>query len=88
MLQKAGVTLARWNSFFILPMMPGAGIMVRLSDQSNRRTEKKIIVDWNYNAWGNKYPPYDLDDVIPTLIGKAFGHAGLLSRNHHGRRFG
>jgi agmatine deiminase len=32
--------------------------------------EKKIIVDWNYNAWGNKYPPYDLDDIIPTLIGK------------------
>jgi agmatine deiminase len=32
---------------------------------------KKIIVDWNYNAWGNKYPPYDLDDVIPTLVGKA-----------------
>ena len=34
--------------------------------------QKKVIVDWNYNAWGNKYPPYDLDDVIPTLIGKAF----------------
>lgn len=33
--------------------------------------DQKIIVDWNYNAWGNKYPPYDLDDVIPTLIGKA-----------------
>lgn len=32
--------------------------------------KKKVIVDWNYNAWGNKYPPYDLDDVIPTLIGK------------------
>lgn len=32
---------------------------------------KKIIVDWNYNAWGNKYPPFDLDDVIPTLVGKA-----------------
>src|SRR5258706_5669190 len=30
--------------------------------------DKKIIVDWGYNAWGNKYPPYDLDDVIPTLI--------------------
>jgi agmatine deiminase len=26
------------------------------------------VVDWNYNAWGDKYPPYDLDDVIPTLI--------------------
>jgi agmatine deiminase len=34
---------------------------------------KKIIVDWNYNAWGNKYPPYDLDDVIPTKIAKELG---------------
>ncbi|MFI5155553.1 MAG: agmatine/peptidylarginine deiminase, partial [Chitinophagales bacterium] len=34
---------------------------------------KKIIVDWNYNAWGNKYPPYDLDDDIPTLIAKRLG---------------
>jgi agmatine deiminase len=33
---------------------------------------KKVIVDWNYNAWGNKYPPYDLDDVVPTLIGKHY----------------
>lgn len=32
--------------------------------------DKKIIVDWNYNAWGGKYPPHDLDDVIPTLIGR------------------
>lgn len=34
--------------------------------------QKKIIVDWNYNAWGNKYPPFDLDDVIPTLIAKHY----------------
>jgi agmatine deiminase len=33
---------------------------------------KKVIVDWNYNAWGDKYPPYDLDDIIPTLIGKHY----------------
>jgi agmatine deiminase len=32
----------------------------------------KVIVDWAYNAWGNKYPPFDLDDAIPTLIGKHF----------------
>jgi agmatine deiminase len=32
--------------------------------------EKKIIVDWGYNAWGGKYPPFDLDDDIPTQIGK------------------
>ena len=44
--------------------------------------QKKVIVDWNYNAWGNKYPPYDLDDVIPTLIGKHFDiqvyHPGII----------
>jgi agmatine deiminase len=31
----------------------------------------KAIVDWGYNAWGEKYPPYDLDDVIPTRIAEA-----------------
>lgn len=31
----------------------------------------KVIIDWGYNAWGNKYPPYALDDNIPTLVGKA-----------------
>ncbi|MDB5230205.1 MAG: agmatine deiminase family protein [Chitinophagaceae bacterium] len=34
--------------------------------------QKKVIVDWDYNAWGNKYPPYDLDDVIPTSIAKHY----------------
>jgi agmatine deiminase len=34
--------------------------------------QKKIIVDWGYNAWGGKYPPFDLDDVIPTLIGRYY----------------
>ena len=48
----------------------------------NPAEKKKAIVDWNYNAWGNKYPPFDLDDVIPTLIGKALGlpvyHPGII----------
>jgi agmatine deiminase len=35
--------------------------------------QRKAIVDWNYNAWGNKYPPFDLDDDIPTHIGKVLG---------------
>ena len=34
--------------------------------------KKKMIVDWGYNAWGGKYPPFDLDDVIPTLIAKQY----------------
>jgi agmatine deiminase len=34
----------------------------------NADRTKKAVVDWGYNAWGDKYPPYDLDDVIPTKI--------------------
>ena len=34
--------------------------------------QKKIIVDWGYNAWGGKYPPFDLDDNIPTLIAQHY----------------
>lgn len=48
----------------------------------NRAEKKKAIVDWGYNAWGGKYPPYDLDDVIPTLIGEKLGlpvfHPGIV----------
>ena len=34
---------------------------------------EEAIVDWNFNAWGGKYPPYDLDDVVPTRIAKELG---------------
>ena len=26
------------------------------------------IVDWKYNAWGGKYPPWDQDDHVPRAI--------------------
>jgi agmatine deiminase len=29
---------------------------------------KLAIVDWDYNAWGNKYPPFDLDEIVPTRV--------------------
>lgn len=38
----------------------------------NPKEKTKMIVDWGYNAWGGKYPPFDLDDVIPTLIAKYY----------------
>lgn len=34
--------------------------------------ERKVIVSWGYNAWGNKYD-HDLDEQIPGLIGKHLG---------------
>lgn len=43
---------------------------------------KKVIIDWGYNAWGGKYPPFDQDDIIPTLIGDALNipvfHPGIV----------
>ena len=29
---------------------------------------EKAITDWKYNAWGDKYPPYDLDNLVPSHI--------------------
>lgn len=81
-LQKAGVDLSRVQ-FFIHPTNDawcrdhGPAFLVNPD-----AAVKKVIVDWGYNAWGNKYPPYDLDDVIPTLIGKSFSipvyHPGIV----------
>lgn len=34
---------------------------------------ERAVVDWGYNAWGNKYPPYDLDDAIPQHVAKLRG---------------
>jgi agmatine deiminase len=34
-------------------------------------TGEVALTDWAYNAWGGKYPPYDLDNEIPPSIEKA-----------------
>lgn len=67
-LQHAGVDLSRVE-FFMHPTNDawcrdhGPAFLI-----NPNATEKKVIVDWDYNAWGGKYPPFDLDDVIPTSI--------------------
>jgi len=30
------------------------------------------ITDWEYNAWGGKYPPFDTDNSLPQLISELF----------------
>src|SRR5260370_16070317 len=37
------------------------------------RDLKLAVVDWDYNAWGNKYPPFDLDEVVPTRVAEILG---------------
>jgi agmatine deiminase len=36
-----------------------------------RGKARAAIVDWDYNAWGGKYPPYDADDEVPTRVAEA-----------------
>ena len=31
------------------------------------------ITDWGYNAWGEKYPPFDDDKRIPSFLSRKFG---------------
>lgn len=39
----------------------------------NPETKERLIVEWGYNAWGGKYPPYDDDDRIPVRIAEYLG---------------
>ena len=72
-LQNANVNLSNVE-FFFHPTNDawcrdhGPAFLINPSAPAN----KKVIVDWGYNAWGNKYPPFDLDDNIPTLIAKHY----------------
>ncbi len=31
-------------------------------------SRERAVVDWDYNAWGGKYPPHDLDDAVPRHV--------------------
>ena len=48
----------------------------------NKEKTERVVVDWGFNAWGGKYPPFEKDDVIPTKIGEAFNlpvfHPGII----------
>jgi agmatine deiminase len=43
-----------------------------LSHNPNSKVQnlKSALVDWEYNAWGGKYPPFDLDNAVPGHIAK------------------
>src|ERR1041384_7179690 len=34
---------------------------------------EQLVLDWGFNAWGGKYPPFDLDDAIPSRIAAEYG---------------
>jgi agmatine deiminase len=44
------------------------GPIFLVKDQQGQR--QRAVVDWDYNAWGGKYPPFDLDDAIPQHVAR------------------
>ncbi len=71
-LDDAGVNLDRVKFFFIPTNENwcrdhGPAFVI------NPKTKKRAIVDWGFNAWGGKYPPFDADDEVPTEIAAALG---------------
>src|SRR5438552_11985637 len=47
----------------------GPAFVVKKSQIANRKSQI-AIVDWGFNAWGGKYPPFDDDVVCRTVIDK------------------
>ncbi len=41
--------------------------------RTRRGKTEAAIVDWGFNAWGGKYPPYDSDDAVPTRLAETLG---------------
>lgn len=41
--------------------------------RENNGRRERAIVDWGYNAWGGKYPPFDLDDAVPQHVARYRG---------------
>jgi agmatine deiminase len=37
------------------------------------RGPSAAVVDWGFNAWGGKYPPWDADDQVPTAVAAQLG---------------
>lgn len=50
----------------------GPAFLIRGKGQGARGKVSAAIVDWGFNAWGGKYPPYDADDAVPTRIAEEF----------------
>jgi len=40
-------------------------------------TGEVAVTNWGFNAWGGKFPPWDLDDAIPGRIAAALGMASF-----------
>lgn len=57
-------------------------------------TQPAALIDWQYNAWGGKYPPWDKDNAVPLQIAEMYQRrrfapqfvleGGAIDGNGHG----
>lgn len=39
----------------------------------HRESGEVAVTDWEFNAWGGKFPPWDLDNTVPGRVAAALG---------------
>jgi len=67
--EKTPIDRVRFHQFPAYePWCRDHGPIFLVRDQDGHR--ERAIVDWGYNAWGGKYPPFDLDDAIPQHVAR------------------
>jgi agmatine deiminase len=74
LLRRGGVNLDAVRFHFIPTddaWVRDHGPIYVVRDRNGKR--ERAINDWGYNAWGEKYPPYDNDDVVPSRIAEEMG---------------
>ena len=37
-------------------------------------SEEPVMLNWGYNAWGGKYPPFDADNAVPAQLAERLGY--------------
>ncbi len=47
------------------------GMMARATDAAGR--EKPVLLGFEFNSWGGKYPPWDADNAVPRFMAKHRG---------------
>ncbi|HBF12003.1 MAG TPA: agmatine deiminase [Deltaproteobacteria bacterium] len=48
--------------------------------RSLQNKKELAVTDWDFNKWGGKYPPWDLDNIVPEKIAKYLGVPAFRSR--------
>ena len=51
------------------------------STDGTSSSSSPALVDWRFNSWGEKYPPFDADNLVPKLIARA------ANRKHFANEF-